>query len=177
MSFASQDDVFGVLEEVLPPIFAKFGTYNVASSAPFKRIGYNEAMETYGSDKPDLRIDLTVTDVTDLLADCGFEAFAGNTVKAIPVSDFTATRKQIDKLCDDVYVQAGNKAYWFKLDEKGELAGGIAKFLARRRTLWWSVWASSPTLRGPDLRQEGRRPEDRRCAPQQAGRPVPQPYG
>ena len=133
MSFATQDDVFAVLEDVLPPIFAKFGTYNVASTAPFKRIGFTEAMETYGSDKPDLRIDLTVTDVTDLLADCGFEAFAGNTVKAIPVSDFTATRKQIDKLCDDVYVQAGNKAYWFKLDEKGELAGGIAKFLGEKK--------------------------------------------
>ena len=133
MSFATQDDVFGVLEEVLPPIFAKFGTYNVASSAPFKRIAYNDAMETYGSDKPDLRIDLTVTDVTDLLADCGFEAFAGNTVKAIPVSDFTATRKQIDKLCADVEVQAGSKPYWFKLDEKGELAGGIAKFLGEKK--------------------------------------------
>ena len=133
MAFATQDDIFAVLEDVLPPIFAKFGTYNVASSAPFKRIAYNDAMETYGSDKPDLRIDLTVTDVTDLLADCGFEAFAGNTVKAIPVSDFTATRKQIDKLCADVEVQAGSKPYWFKLDEKGELAGGIAKFLGEKK--------------------------------------------
>ena len=133
MSFATQDDVFGVLEEVFPPIFAKYGTYNRASSAPFPRIGFTEAMEKYGSDKPDLRIDLTVTDVTDLLSDCGFEAFAGNTVKAIPVSDFTATRKQIDKLCADVEVQAGNKAYWFKLDEKGELAGGIAKFLGEKK--------------------------------------------
>ncbi len=133
MSFATQDDVFGVLEEVFPPIFAKYGTYNRASSAPFPRIGFTEAMEKYGSDKPDLRIDLTVTDVTDLLSDCGFEAFAGGTVKAIPVSDFTATRKQIDKLCADVEVQAGNKAYWFKLDEKGELAGGIAKFLGEKK--------------------------------------------
>ena len=59
MAFATQDDVFAVLEDVLPPIFAKFGTYSVASSAPFRRIPYLEAMETYGSDKPDLRIDLT----------------------------------------------------------------------------------------------------------------------
>ena len=70
MAFASQDDVFAVLEDVLPPIFAKFGTYNRASSAPFLRIPYTEAMEKYGSDKPDLRIDLTVQDVTDLLGGC-----------------------------------------------------------------------------------------------------------
>lgn len=133
MAFANQDDVFAVLEDVLPPIFAKYGKYNVASSAPFKRIPFAEAMETYGSDKPDLRIDLTVTDVTELIGDCGFGPFEGNTVKAIPVTDFTATRKQIDKLCADVEVQSGNKAYWFKLDEKGEIAGGIAKFLQDKK--------------------------------------------
>lgn len=133
MAFANQDDVFAVLEDVLPPIFAKYGKYNVASSAPFKRIPFAEAMETYGSDKPDLRIDLTVTDVTELIGDCGFGPFEGNVVKAIPVTDFTATRKQIDKLCADVEVQSGNKAYWFKLDEKGEIAGGIAKFLQDKK--------------------------------------------
>ena len=129
MAFANQDDVFAVLEDVLPPIFAQYGKYHIASSAPFQRIPFAEAMETYGSDKPDLRIDLTVTDVTELIGACGFGPFEGNTVKAIAVTDFTATRKQIDKLCADVEVQSGNKAYWFKVDEKGEIAGGIAKFL------------------------------------------------
>ena len=133
MAFAGQDDVFAVLEDVLPPIFAQYGKYSVASSAPFKRIPFAEAMEVYGSDKPDLRIDLTVTDVTDLIGSCGFGPFEGNTVKAIVVTDFTATRKQIDKLCADVEVQAGSKPYWFKLDEKGEIAGGIAKFLQDKK--------------------------------------------
>ena len=132
MSFATQDDVFAVLEEVLPPIFAKFGTYNVASAAPFKRIPFTEAMETYGSDKPDLRIDLTVQDVTELVGSCGFGPFEGNVVKAIVVSNFAATRKQIDKLCADVEVQSGNKAYWVRTDEQGQLTGGIAKFLAEK---------------------------------------------
>uniref|UniRef100_UPI0026087C7E amino acid--tRNA ligase-related protein n=1 Tax=uncultured Flavonifractor sp. TaxID=1193534 RepID=UPI0026087C7E len=55
MAFAGQEDVFAVLEDVLPPIFAKYGAYNVASEAPFRRISYLEAMDKYGSDKPDLR--------------------------------------------------------------------------------------------------------------------------
>ena len=134
MAFATQDDVFAVLEDVLPPIFAKFGTYDIASSAPFKRIPYLEAMETYGSDKPDLRIDLKLQDITKLVEGSEFAPFApGNTVKAIAVSGCDMTRKQIDKLCADVEVQAGAKPYWFKLDEKGELAGGVAKFLADKK--------------------------------------------
>ena len=129
MSFATQDDVFGVIEAVFPPIFAKYGLYNRASSAPFKRIGFVEAMETYGSDKPDLRIDLTVQDATELLGGCGFGPFENQTVKAIVVTDFSAPRKQIDKLCADVEVQAGEKAYWFRYDENGEIVGGISKFV------------------------------------------------
>ena len=129
MAFATQEDVFAVLEDVLPPIFAKFGTYNVASSAPFRRIAYRDAMETYGSDKPDLRIDLTCKNVTSLFAESEFEALRGQTVKMVPVSDCKLTRKQIDKLLGDCEVQSGSKAYWFKMDENGQLAGGIAKFL------------------------------------------------
>ena len=129
MAFATQEDVFEVLEEVLPPIFAKYGRYHTASAAPFRRIPYLEAMETYGSDKPDLRIDLTVKDVTDLLDGCGLGPFEGNVIKAVPVTEFSATRKQIDKLCADTEVVSGNKAYWFRLDENGELVGGISKFL------------------------------------------------
>jgi aspartyl-tRNA synthetase len=134
MAFATQEDVFAVLEDVLPPIFSKYGLYSTASSAPFKRIPYNEAMETYGSDKPDLRINLTVTDATAALSDCGFEPFSGNTVKAVVAPNFTGTRKQIDKLCADVEVQSGNKPYWFRLDENGEIVGGIAKFLQEKKS-------------------------------------------
>ena len=134
MAFACQDDVFAVLEDVLPPIFAKYGKYDIASSAPFKRIPYLEAMEKYGSDKPDLRIDLIVEDITELVRGVEFAPFAeGNTVKAVVVSDCDLTRKHIDKLCADVEVQAGRKPYWFKVDENGELAGGVAKFLTDRK--------------------------------------------
>ena len=129
MAFASQEDVFAVLEDVLPPIFAKYGTYNIASDAPFRRIPYRQAMEEYGSDKPDLRIDLKVQDVTELLSGIGFGPFEGNVVKAVAVSNCTLARKATDKLCAEVEVQAGQKPYWFKMDDKGAIAGGIAKFI------------------------------------------------
>ena len=121
MAFATQEDVFAVLEDVLPPIFAKFGTYNVASSAPFRRIAYRDAMETYGSDKPDLRIDLTCKNVTSLFTESEFDALRGQTVKMVPVSNCKLTRKQIDKLLGNCEVQSGSKAYWFKMDENGQL--------------------------------------------------------
>ena len=130
MAFATQEDVFAVLEDVLPPIFAQYGAYNRASGAPFTRIPYTEAMENYGSDKPDLRIDLRVQDVTAVLGGCGFEPFAeGNLVKAVKVSEFHETRKFIDKTLADVETVSGGKAYWFRMDENGELVGGISKFV------------------------------------------------
>ena len=133
MAFATQEDVFGVIEDVLPPIFAKYGKYKSASGAPFARISYKDAMEKYGSDKPDLRIDLLVQDATECMNDCGFGPFEGQTVKAVVVDHFTATRKVIDKICADVEVQSGQKAYWFKLDENGDFVGGISKFLQDRK--------------------------------------------
>ena len=154
MAFASQEDVFAVCEDVLPPIFAKYGTYDRASGAPFARIPYREAMEKYGSDKPDLRIDLTVQDATEVLKDCGFGPFAGTVsaeaaeasegalkagdptdvrIKAVVISDFKESRKFIDKTIADVEVQAGSKPYWFRLDENGEIVGGIAKFVQEKK--------------------------------------------
>ena len=120
MAFATQDDVFAVLEDVLPPVFTKYGKYKAASAAPFRRISFRESMDRYGSDKPDLRIDLELTDAA-CLQDCGFEPFAGQTVKAVVVPDFHKTRKFIDKLCAEAEMLSGGKAYWFRLDENGEL--------------------------------------------------------
>ena len=138
MAFATQDDVFSVIEDVLPPVFAEYGNYNRASGAPFVRIPYLEAMEKYGTDKPDLRIDLTVQDATSVLADCGFPPFASKTedgaetnvrIKAVVISDFKESRKFIDKNISDIEVITGNKSCWFRMDENGEIVGGIAKFV------------------------------------------------
>ena len=130
MAFATQDDVLSTLEDVLVPVFKKYGKYERVSQAPFRHIPFNEAMERYGSDKPDLRIDLEVQDITAEVQGCGFGPFEGATVKAVAVDNFTQARKWIDKLLADVEVQTGNKACWVKVDENGNLTGGVSKFLA-----------------------------------------------
>jgi len=129
MAFATQNDVLTTLEEVLRPVFEKFGKYERISAAPFRHIPFNEAMERYGSDKPDLRIDLEVQDVTAEVAGCEFGPFQNATVKAVAVDNFAEGRKWIDKLLADVEVQTGNKACWIKVDENGQFTGGVAKFL------------------------------------------------
>ena len=133
MAFASQEDVFEIIEDVLPPVFAKYGKYNRASGSPFMRIPYLEAMEKYGTDKPDLRIDLTVTDVTDLMRTEEFAPFAEGEIKAVVISDFHESRKFIDKTMADCEIQSGSKGYWFRMDENGEIVGGISKFVAPKK--------------------------------------------
>jgi aspartyl-tRNA synthetase len=133
MAFASQEDVFEIIEDVLPPVFAKYGKYNRASGSPFMRIPYLEAMEKYGTDKPDLRIDLTVTDVTDLMRTEEFAPFAEGEIKAVVISDFHESRKFIDKTMSDCEIQSGSKGYWFRMDENGEIVGGISKFVAPKK--------------------------------------------
>ncbi|SDX96625.1 aspartyl-tRNA synthetase [Ruminococcaceae bacterium YAD3003] len=133
MAFASQEDVFEIIEDVLPPVFAKYGKYNRASGSPFMRIPYLEAMEKYGTDKPDLRIDLTVTDVTDLMRTEEFAPFAEGEIKAVVISDFHESRKFIDKTMADCEIQSGSKGYWFRMDENGEIVGGISKFVTPKK--------------------------------------------
>ena len=129
MAFATQEDVLTTLEEVLEPVFRKFGKYRRVTHGPFPHISFNDAMERYGSDKPDLRIDLEITDISEVVQGCGFGPFEGATVKAVAVDNFTQARKWIDKLLADVEVQTGNKACWVRVDEQGNLTGGISKFL------------------------------------------------
>ncbi|MCI8550731.1 MAG: aspartate--tRNA ligase [Lachnospiraceae bacterium] len=147
MAFASQDDVFAIIEQVLPPVFEKYGIYNKASSAPFTRISYRDSMERFGTDKPDLRIKLELSDGTEIMKDCGFEPFADAQVRAVVCPDFTESRKVIDKICADVEVQTGKKLYWFKAGTDGSLTGGISKFLSDRA----GAVMSALSLKGGEL--------------------------
>ena len=144
MAFASQEDVLSTLEDVLVPVFQKYGKYKRISPAPFRHIPFNEAMERYGSDKPDLRIDLEIQDISAQVQGCGFGPFEGATVKAVVVHDFAQARKWIDKLLADVEVQTGNKACWVKVDENGNLTGGVSKFLAEKKDALTEVLGLKP---------------------------------
>ena len=131
MSFANQEDVFKVIEEVVPYTFKKFTNWKV-DVGPFIRIPYKEAMEKYGIDKPDLRNPLIIQDVTKLFEKSDFKAFVGKTVKAIIVQGGAKQgRKFFDKMTDFAKTEeVGAKGLaWIKLDEEGSLQGGISKFI------------------------------------------------
>ena len=131
MSFATQEDVFKVVEEVVPYTFAKFTNWKV-DKGPFLKIPYREAMEKYGIDKPDLRNPLIIQDVTTLFENSDFNAFKGKTVKAIVVPDGAKQgRKFFEKMGDFATTdEVGAKGLaWTKFEETGEVAGGIAKFI------------------------------------------------
>ena len=130
MSFATQEDVFKVLEEVFSETFKKFTTWEV-DEGPFIRIPYREAMEKYGSDKPDLRNPLIIQDFTDMFVNSGFGAFKNKTIKAIVVPNGAAQgRKFFDNMTAFAVEEVGAKGLaWVKVDEEFNFAGGIAKFI------------------------------------------------
>ncbi|MFT9386918.1 aspartate--tRNA ligase [Acetobacter sp.] len=104
MAFATQDEIFAVLENVMSGLFTEFGKDRTVSTAPFERIPYARAMKEFGSDKPDLRNPLRITDVTDAFAGSGFGLFAriaadGGEIRAIPApSAGDRPRSFFDKL-------------------------------------------------------------------------------
>ncbi len=131
MSFATQEDVFNVIEEVVPYTFEKFTNWKV-DKGPFVRIPYKEAMEKYGIDKPDLRNPLIIQDVTKLFENSDFNAFKGKTVKAIVVPNGAEQgRKFFDKMGEFATTEeVGAKGLaWTKFEQSGEVTGGIAKFI------------------------------------------------
>jgi len=131
MSFATQEDVFGVIENVVPFTFEKFTNYKV-DKGPFVRIPYREAMEKYGIDKPDLRNPLIIQDVTKCFENSEFKAFEGKTIKAIVVPNGAEQgRKFFDKMGEyAVTEEVGAKGLaWVKFEQDGTVAGGIAKFI------------------------------------------------
>ena len=130
MSFAEQEDVLKVLAEIFITVFKTHTDWKV-DEAPFKRIPYLEAMEKYGSDKPDLRNPLIIQDVTDIFKDVDFEAFKNKTVKAIVVENGAEQgRKFFDSMTEFAKTETPAKGLaWVKEDLEGVLSGGIAKFI------------------------------------------------
>ena len=130
MAFATQEDVFKVIEDVVPFVFSKFTNWEV-DKGPFLRIPYKEAMEKYGIDKPDLRNPLIIQDATSLFENTEFNAFKDKTVKVIVVPNGAEQgRKFFDKMTDFAVEECEAKGLaWTKINGEGQLEGGIAKFI------------------------------------------------
>ncbi len=130
MSFATQEEVLKVLEEVFLEVFTKHTNWKV-DNAPFIRIPYLEAMEKYGSDKPDLRNPLIIQDATKIFEATEFKAFQDKTIKAIVVPNGgKETRKFFDSMTEFAVEEAeANGLAWVKFDEANVPVGGIAKFI------------------------------------------------
>ncbi len=131
MSFATQEDVFKVVEKVIPNIYKKFSTWTV-DDGPFVRIPYKEAMEKYGIDKPDLRNPLIIKDATELFTNTEFNAFKNKTIKVIVVPNGAENgRKFFDSMGEFAINECNAKGLaWVKVDEENNLNGGIAKFIS-----------------------------------------------
>lgn len=138
MSFVTQEDVFNAIEPVLHDVFKQFAGKRRVSATPFVRIPYDQAMLQYGSDKPDLRNPLLISDVTPVFAGSTFNAFAkaiekGAVVRAIPAHKASGQpRSFFDKL-NDWAIQQGAPGMGYIVFSEGQAKGPIAKFLDEER--------------------------------------------
>ncbi len=135
MSFATQEDVIKISEELMQGIFSACG---IEIQTPFKRITYSEAMEKYGSDKPDLRYDLAMVDVIDIFANCKNEIFSNiakdkkkNRIKAlkVPNGDNIFSKRQMKGFEDYVRKFGATGLGYFQMKEDG-LKGPLTKFFS-----------------------------------------------
>lgn len=131
MAFATQEDVFAVAEDVLYDTFVKFGGGKPVSPAPFRRIPFEEAMLKYGTDKPDLRNPLEITDLTDFFRDVEFKPFQGRPVRGIVASGCGKMSKSFFEKMLEYAMSIGMKGLgYLTVLEDGSFKGPIAKFLS-----------------------------------------------
>jgi aspartyl-tRNA synthetase len=134
MSFVEQEDVWDVIEPLMIELTENFSDKKIIKK-PFPRITYKEALEKYGSDKPDLRFDLEIQPITDLVKDCGFSVFAdvvknNGVVHALKIDGGAKfSRKEIDDLTGIAVARGAKGLAYIVIKEKGELQSPIVKFL------------------------------------------------
>ncbi len=133
MSYVGEEDVYALVEGMMAVLFAEAA--GIVLETPFPRLDYAEAMELYGSDKPDLRFDCPIHDVTAAAADSGFGVFAsavagGGTVRCLRGTGLAGwSRKQIGELEEFVKARGAKGLAWTKVTADG-VAGGVGKFFS-----------------------------------------------
>lgn len=132
LSFVSQEDVISMLEGLFSKIMRDVMSIEIPK--PFPRLSYFEAMEKYGSDKPDIRFGLEMVDITDIAKTSSFKVFAdvvsdGGVVKAINVPKGNSfTRKQIEDLTDKAVSYGGSGMAWIAIDDEGNIQSVLTKY-------------------------------------------------
>ena len=139
MSFVTQDDVFAAIEPLLHGVFKEFGDGRHVSPAPFRRITYADAMQKFGSDKPDLRNPIEMSDITNIFSGSGFKIFAGMIEKndAVRVWAIPAPKGGSRAFCDRMNSWAqseGQPGLGYIFYRDGEGAGPVAKNIGEERT-------------------------------------------
>jgi len=129
MSFATQEDVFEVGQRVFYDTFKKFGNKEV-SPVPFRRIPFKEAMEKYGSDKPDLRINNEIVNITELLKNNESVVFKDKCVKSIKVPSSDKSNSWYKKLEEEYKTLGASSLGFVKIDEEGNFTGSMAKLFS-----------------------------------------------
>jgi aspartyl-tRNA synthetase len=139
MSFVTQDDIFSAIEPVMHSVFTKFSNGKTVTDKPFPRIAYDDAMLKYGSDKPDLRNPIEISDVTDVFDGSDFTIFRENikkgfVVRAIPAPKTSEkSRKFFDLITEFAVSEGAGGLGYITFDESGLAKGPIAKFLSDDR--------------------------------------------
>ena len=128
MSFATQEDVFGVVERVMYGLFKEFRPDVPATEQPFPKIPFREAMERFGTDKPDLRNPLRMKDLTPMLADAGIRAFAGGHISGMRVRGREPLgRSALDRFDARARELGAAGLAWFIVEDDGSLRGPLAR--------------------------------------------------
>lgn len=136
MSFATEEDVYEVGERVFYDTFTKFGNKEV-SPRPFRRIAYNDAMLMYGSDKPDLRNPLIITELTDIFSNTSFAPFKDTTIRGIKVDKVEKSNSWYKAMEEYVKTIGGSGLAYIKVNEDNTFKSSLDKFLTdeERQTL------------------------------------------
>lgn len=137
MSFVEQDDIMNIAEGMLKKVFKEIANYDI--ELPIERMTYKTAMETYGSDKPDLRFGMEIVNVSDIVSDCGFSVFSntvknGGSVRGINGCGLASklSRKEIDSLAEVVKTYKAKGLAWLIVEEGG-IRSSFAKFLTEQK--------------------------------------------
>ena len=135
MSFVDQDDIIGMVENMIAKVVKE--TLGREIQTPFLRMTYQDAMDKYGSDKPDMRFDMQIQDLTSVFANTEFQAFRGaldngGVIRAINVKGYAAaaSRKVLDDFTATVRLFGAKGLVWLKVEDGGKVNGPAAKFLS-----------------------------------------------